>query len=252
MFRVNKIFIAIFLVFFSNTGLVFGYVSESSSYKIQKDSINFSGTDFSSSTNYLLSDTLGELATGDSVGVLYALLAGYRATGADYTISISAPENVSLSPNLETSGGSAEGSGSWTVTTDNPGGYLLYVKSVNSPSLQSSTASFSDYSPEVSGTPDFSWGVGSDNSEFGFTVSGGDEVLLFKDNGLSCGIGSSNDEDSCWYGFSTGDFLIASKNSNNNPGGSATTIKFKAEIGSEKNQTQGNYSADIILTALVQ
>lgn len=250
MFKLKQT-ILILTIFLASFGLAFGYVAESTNYKIEKDSINFAGTDFSSSTNYVLSDTLGELASGDSTGIFYALLAGYRSSGS-YTITISAPENISLSPDLNTTGGSSEGSGSWTVMTDDPGGYLLYARAGTNPSLQSSSDSFADYGPATSGTPDFDWSVDSSASEFGFTVSGDDTAPTFKDNGSTCATGSSNTADRCWYGLSTSDFLIASNNNSNSPTGVVTTVKFKAEIGSGKSQTTGSYSANITLTALTQ
>ena len=243
--------IIIFSLFFAGTGLVFGYVAESPSYRMEKDSLNFGGTDVSGSASYGLSDTLGEIASGDLAGTLYAIKAGYRAEPNDYTISISAPENISLS-DLSTSGASSEGDGSWTVITDNPGGYLLYAAAGSDPALQSATDSFADYTMASAGTPDFSWSVGSADSEFGFTVTGDDTVAAFKDNGSACNAGSNVTTDRCWYGLSTSDYLVASSNSANSPAGVVTTVKFKAEIGSGKTQTAGSYAANITLTALTQ
>jgi len=52
----------------------------STNYQIQFDSINSGGTDFSTSTNYQLSDTVGEQGTGYSTSTNYLLHAGYRQT----------------------------------------------------------------------------------------------------------------------------------------------------------------------------
>ncbi|HNZ55109.1 MAG TPA: hypothetical protein PKN73_00070 [Candidatus Paceibacterota bacterium] len=250
MFNLKKI-VAAFTIFFASSGLVFGYVSESSNYRMEKDSFNFGGTENSTSSNYSLSDTLGEFASGDSSGILYAVKAGYRAAAGDYTITISAPENISLA-GLTTTGGQSDGSGSWTVTTNDPSGYLLYISAGAAPALQSSGDSFADYTPASVNVPDFVWSVDSTDSEFGFTVSGSDVAAAFKNNGSACNVGSEITADRCWYNLSTSDYLIASNNDANNPAGTVTTVKFKAEIGSGKTQTAGSYSADITLTALSQ
>ncbi len=50
----------------------------STNYQINFDSINSGGTDFSSSTNYQMSDSLGEQGTGYTSSTNYLLHAGYR------------------------------------------------------------------------------------------------------------------------------------------------------------------------------
>jgi hypothetical protein len=50
----------------------------STNFIINWDSINAGGTDYSSSTNYSLSDTLGEIGTGRSSSTNYWIYAGYR------------------------------------------------------------------------------------------------------------------------------------------------------------------------------
>ncbi|MDF1496873.1 MAG: hypothetical protein P1P90_02325 [Patescibacteria group bacterium] len=50
----------------------------STNYQINFDSINSGGTDFSSSTNFQMSDTLGEQGTGYTSSTNYVLHAGYR------------------------------------------------------------------------------------------------------------------------------------------------------------------------------
>ncbi|MDF1498502.1 MAG: hypothetical protein P1P85_04090 [Patescibacteria group bacterium] len=66
--------ISIFLIF------PFGKVisMQSTNYKIEKDSINFGGTDDGQSTNYNLDDTMGEVGTGLSDSANYQMKAGYR------------------------------------------------------------------------------------------------------------------------------------------------------------------------------
>jgi len=67
----------------------------STHYEIPFDSLNSGGTDFSSSTNYNMNDTLGEQATGYSTSTNYMMHAGYRQTDEVQTLSfnIGAQEN---------------------------------------------------------------------------------------------------------------------------------------------------------------
>jgi len=51
----------------------------STNYQINWDSINIGGEDTSTSTTYLLRDTIGEIATGVSTSTNYEISAGYRA-----------------------------------------------------------------------------------------------------------------------------------------------------------------------------
>ncbi len=51
---------------------------ESASYKIEKDSLNFGGTEDGQSASYDLKDTLGEVGTGESDSLSYKIKAGYR------------------------------------------------------------------------------------------------------------------------------------------------------------------------------
>jgi len=48
---------------------------QSTNYKIEKDSINFGGTDDGQSTNYNLDDTMGEVETGLSDSANYQMKA---------------------------------------------------------------------------------------------------------------------------------------------------------------------------------
>jgi len=50
----------------------------STNYYINWDSVNIGGTDFSSSTNYYISDTIGEIATGWVSSTNYWISSGYR------------------------------------------------------------------------------------------------------------------------------------------------------------------------------
>lgn len=63
-------------------GVLYAYfvinAMSSDNYVIEQDTINFGGTDRSSSASYYLDDTMGEIATGRSNSLSYLLGAGYR------------------------------------------------------------------------------------------------------------------------------------------------------------------------------
>ena len=70
--------VAVFLFTFSGV-----YAMNSATYQINWDSVNSGGNDVSTSTNYLLRDTIGEQATGFSSSTDYTISAGYRVGDQD-------------------------------------------------------------------------------------------------------------------------------------------------------------------------
>ncbi len=224
---------------------------QSANYKIEKDSINFGGTDDGQSANYNLQDTMGEIGTGFSNSATYRMNAGYRQMD-EASISISSPLDVTMSPAISgVSGGTGNGQAVWTVITDNSAGYSASIKTSTSPALTSGGNSFADYTPASAGTPDYSWSILDADSEFGFTSEGNDIVAKFKDDGVgTCNTSSSDTPDSCWYNLSTSDENVAGSTSPNQPSGTATTIKFRAQSGSSHLQEEGSYTSTITMTAI--
>ncbi len=231
---------------------VFGYVASSSSYRLEKDSINFAGTR-STSTSYTMEDTVGEISTGTSTSNSYNIHAGYQAMesdGVSVSITLSSPSNITMSPSIEgTTGGESDGSVAWTVTTNNTTGYSLSVKAATNPTLKSGSDSFSDYDP-AGAVPDFAFSVGASQSLFGFSPEGADITSTYKDNGSTCNVGSSDTTGACWEGLDTTGKTVASSGAANSPGGTATTVKLKAKVGSAASLPAGSYSAIITATAV--
>ena len=252
MFNHTKIIVAILCLslFLINSEAVLAYVASSSSYTLEKDSINFSGTENSSSTLYQLSDTVGEVATGDSSSNTYNLNAGYRAMETSTYITLTSPTDITLTDINSNDGGASEGTAVWTVTTNNTNGYRLSIKSSSDPALQSGGNSFDDYTPQGA-VPDYTWAIDSSVAEFGFTPEGDHVVARFLDNGAdTCGVGATNTASACWDTFATTDTTIAEDANNNNPAGTATTVRVRAEIGTGATVATGDYSATLTVTAL--
>lgn len=245
---VSKILLSSIL-FFSITIpiLLRAQVMQGGTYRIQSDSINFGGG-LSTSTNYVVSDTLGEVGTGFSTSSSYALNAGFQALQAVY-ISITDSSNITL-PNISgVSGGNSSGQSTWTVVTDDLAGYSLTVAAATSPALKSAQYSILDYVPSGS-DPDYNFNVGNASSTFGFSPEGINIIQRYKDNGSACNTGAGNTVDKCWDGLSTTPKLIAQSASSNHPAGATTTVKYLVGIGSNKIQEPGTYTANLTVTAL--
>jgi len=226
------------------------YLMASDNYKIEKDSINFGGTDDGQSDTYKLSDTMGEVGTGFSESDTYQVYAGYRQMSETY-LAITSPTDVTMSPDIGgVSGGTGNGQAAWTVTTDSSGGYSLDIKASSAPAMQSGANSFADYTPTVSGTPDYDWSVAVAGSEFGFTPEGNDIISKFKDDGVdTCNTGSNDTANQCWSNLSISYENIAGSPDPNHPNGTATTVKFRAESGSSHLQVEGSYQTTVTVTA---
>ena len=223
-------------------------VMESTNYKIQSDSINFGGVR-STSSNYIMEDTLGEIATGNSTSTNFNLYAGYQQMQEVY-LALSAISDVVMDSSIGgISGGTSNGTTVFTVTTDNTAGYEATIEASSNPALASGGDTFDDYTPSGA-DPDFSFSIAGSASEFGFTPEGFDIVSRFKDNGSSCNIGSADASASCWDGLSTVAQTIVSTTTPNHPNGTETTLKFRASSGATHVQPEGTYTATITITAL--
>lgn len=223
-------------------------VRSSTNYQIQSDSINVGGG-FSSSTSYTQESTFGEVATGPSDSTSFSLRAGYQQMQEIY-ISLSTTGDVTMSPALPgLSGGTANGSSTVTVITDNVAGYQLTLTAEGEPAMQSGVGTIADY--DAGAEPDFSFLIGSSDAHFGFSPQGVDVVPAFLDDGASiCGTGSSNTALACWDGLATTSTVVAEGTDSNHPSGATTTINFRVGIGGNAAVTAGVYTATTTVTAL--
>jgi hypothetical protein len=149
-------------------------------------------------------------------------------------------------------GGSSTGSCTWTVRTNNDGGFSMAIKAGSVPALATGGYSFADYTPAVSTTPDYAWSVAASAAEFGYTVEPAalaDNVTKFLDNGSNlCNTGAANGADTCWYKLTTADQTIVSRSTKTDSSGQAEVVKFKAEVGNTAYQQDGTYTATVTAT----
>lgn len=246
----NRFVILMFLlsIFFTSSSIIWADYMQSSTYRIQSDSLNIGGLESSSGT-YKINDTLGEIATGDSNSSTYYMHAGYWQMQSSF-ISISSPSDLVLSSMAGLSGGSSEGTMSWTVTTDNAAGYTMSIASSTTPALKSALDSLDDYVP-AGASPDYNFYNAPTSSSFGFSPEGTQVIDRFKDNGSACNIGTGETVGKCWDGLSTTPKPIAGSTTSNMPNGGIVTARFRAESGADHIQTSGEYNVTIIATAVV-
>jgi len=121
IFKFNLI-LFLLLICFSATASAF--VTTSTNYRLQSDTVNVSGL-LSTSTNYRIEDTAGEVGTGVSTSAVYKTLAGYQQM-QEVSLSISSGEDIVM-PTLGLMQSTGVGSTTWTIITDNPAGYSATV-----------------------------------------------------------------------------------------------------------------------------
>ncbi len=249
--KISKNRIAIYiLIFLSYTPFAFAYIASSTSYRIEADSINVGGN-LSTSTSYRVEDTLGESGVGTSSSATFRLKAGYQQM-RDVYLAITPPGNLTLAPNIPSNGGgTGDGVGTWTVLTDNVAGYTMTLRATASPALVSGVNNFPDYTP-AGANPDFSFTTPVASARFGFTPEGGDIVQRYKDNGVSCNAGALDTTSACWDALSTSVKTIASRTSGNHPGGTQTTIRFRAVSEATNVQAVGVYTATTTVTVIAR
>ncbi len=244
----NKVIFSVILILLAEPLLA--AVMSSTNYSLESDSVNFGGG-LSTSTSYSQESTFGEVATGDSSSASFKMKAGYQQMRASY-ISIGTVADVTLTPSINgTLGGTANGSTTVLVTTDNSLGYELYIKASSSPALVSGSNSFADYTP-AGANPDFTFSILASASEFAFSPEGSHITSEYRDNGASCGVGLLDTNDSCWAPLGTANELIAESSSSNHPSGTGTVIEFRASSGASNVQAAGTYRATTTVTALPQ
>jgi hypothetical protein len=229
---------------------VFAVVMDSTTYKMQSDSMNIGGI-YSTSTSYHMEDTMGEIATGIGTSASYVLYAGYQQMH-DSTISMTPGDDITLDA-LSMDQDTAVGTSAWTVTTDDAAGYALSVRTATSPALQDGATAevFADYTEGVPGTPE-TWSV-SGAYEFGFSARGTDVSTGVWGSDTDC-VESANvpSGDLKWRGFNgTTDVEIATRGTRT-PGSGLMTHLCVATEQEGVFAPSGTYTATITATAVAQ
>lgn len=226
----------------------FAQVRSSSNYQLESDSINIGGG-LSDSSNFSLESTVGEVATGRSSSTNFSLQAGYQQLSQIF-ISLAGVSDVVMTPDLPgLTGGTSNGSTTFTVTTDSPTGYQVTLQAANDPAMQKADGvSIANYNS--GGVADFAFTIPAASAVFGFSPEGVDVADMFLDDTAACGVGTSETSGACWAGASTTPVVIAESTSPNQPTGATTTILFQVGIANGGGVESGVYTATTTLTAL--
>ncbi|MFH0846068.1 MAG: hypothetical protein V1851_01565 [Patescibacteria group bacterium] len=247
-----KICLGLFLVFLAlNTQ---AFVSSSSNYRLQSDSVNTGGI-LSTSPNYRMEDTVGELATGDSAGTDYKIFAGYQQM-QESNLSVSAPSDVVM-PGLTLTQNTSVASTTWNVITDNAAGYSTTVYTevsalcgdrdgqgaLDSLCDTNTGESFGDYSLTKS-----LWDVSNDY-KFGWSAYGNDVSGFGPDTSCTHPIGNLVPSGGLlWQGFDASTtFEIASSTTRTTLAGVDTTMCLATEQDNIL-APSGDYGVVVVIT----
>lgn len=230
-------------------GVSVAQVMQSNNYQIDTDSLNVAGG-FSESDSFQMESTVGEIASGPSASDNFSVRAGFQQMQA-VQISLSPIAAVILSPSIPgVSGGTANGSTTFTVITDNPAGYEVRISAEDEPALQevASANTIADYVP--TDVADYAFSLGESDAHFGYSVESTAAAARFVHNGADCGVSGSNTALQCWDGLSTTTAVVAESGSANQPGGTDVTLHFRVGVGGLVNQAPGTYVATTTITAV--
>lgn len=217
----------------------------STNYKIDSDVIGTFGAP-SSSTNYTLNDTGGEVGTGDLSSASYLLHSGFWTPDTPVTIAISAPADVAMGSITGTGQSSlATNSAVWNIETNNPGGYSLSWQASAAGMTNGNSDTIAAYTPAVTDTPEI-WSVAGSASEWGAHLGSTSTTV----NTTTWGAADTY-ADGKWLNVqNTAAFIIANRNSATGLGGDDERVWFGAEIGASKLQPTGAYTVNVTMTAV--
>lgn len=216
MLKNSFIIVAIILCLATGT-VANAYVASSTNFRIETDVVSYGGG-LSTSTNFTVQDSISDRHLGISTSTDYKIESGPLPMRGS-TISVSDPGLLNLGKIGSLKGGTLDGSVNVTVITDNSGGYQLKLSGT---ALSSGANHFGDFSGPSA------WSVPVGTSLFGFSTS-------------------TND---LWNSVNSTPKVIATEYANNQPSGTVTTIKFRAQSNQNTKQAAGSYSSSITLTAL--
>lgn len=220
--------------------------TESSEYRIKPDVLNSGGQDVSTSSEYFLSDSLGEPIVGHGDSAEYMLDSGYRQpSGADF-LSMSCASSATIGTVVGT--GQKTGSGVCVIGTDGASGYSLswaILSGSGGMNTGSLISQFNDtippMSPAIANTPE-AWSVAATDAAWGARLASAstDSAAEWGTDGLS----------EQWLNVSATHRTIITRSTPTSNEGSTEVLQFRSEVGSLKTQPLGTYQAVITLTVV--
>jgi hypothetical protein len=165
-------------------------------------------------------------------------------------ITISSPDDTTMSQTIGVAADEATASTTWNVRTTNVAGYTLAVKASTDPAMQATaTTTVPDYTPAVAATPE-TWSVGSGTAEFGFSAFGARVNTSTWGTDTDCS-GATTHEPSAglkYRDFDTTDINVSTHTSTTTSGGDDTKVCYAVEQNGFY-LPSGTYTATITATA---
>lgn len=220
--------------------------TDSTNYNIPLDVINAGGVDVSKSSNYLLSDSLGEPIVGYGASSNYKLDSGYRQPSAADTLSMTCAASIDIGSVAGT--GQRTGSGSCTVYSDAYTGYnlgwavLTGSGGTNTGHLISQlNDTIPPLVPAVANTPG-AWSVGAAEAYWGGRLrsSSTDTDAEWGTDGVS----------DTWLNVATTNRTVVIRDTATPLAGSVEIFQFRSEIGASKIQPTGVYETTVTFTVV--
>jgi len=235
------------LLFLILTSFVFAEMS-SDHYFIARDSINSFGNENSSSSNYILSDTGGEISSGYGSSASYVLHAGFRQF-EEYKMELNCQnKNINLVP-IRLNGKSSLHKNyiDCNVKTNNPTGYTLQWASQTDELIQKENPTYKVEKISNNTTADWpavltngtGWGghLGTESENF-------DAGKWGNSNDYSNGGGQ-------WVAFSEDqEFEVINRGDATDNSGDDERIYFGLEVDDNTTLPPGEYETEISLTLL--
>lgn len=161
-------------------------------------------------------------------------------------------------------GGTAVGTSTFNITTNDPDGYTVSLAFQDSVAMQGDNinSDIPNYAPTVGGTPDYNFSVTAGEAWFAYTVNNEttptDIDVTFKDDGSSAcgGANTGTKVGACWYNKSDATVAeqIIDAGAATVSTGATSTVVFQVGVGANPNPSleTGTYTATATLTALVK
>lgn len=220
--------------------------NQSTNYRIKPDVINSGGQDLSKSSNYLLSDSLGEPIVGYGASNDYILDSGYRQPSAADVLAMTCSPVAVIGTIAGT--GQKTGSGTCVVYSDASNGYNLGWAVLTGSGgtntgylINQYNDTIAPFTPAVSNVPE-TWSIAAAASEWGGRLRSSST-----DTASEWGTDTSSE---LWLNIRTSNRTIVTRATPTPLAGSTEIVQFRSDVGASKLQPTGTYQTSVTFTVV--